>query len=284
VSGYDPDFGPHPSPELIGQLLDALIAQTPFRCIMTYGMLNGLDATFAAAQTRGLKVTAIIWLDTDAAVNANSIALGIEKAKQYPNTITRLSCGSEVRTRHGAAIAEPIIHDCITQVKTAGVVQPLTSIDTWWQYCNESINCQPRAIAAELDWIGVNIFPWWEDKYSGLYPCTSAAQAADFHIARLQGVMALYPGKEVVPTELGWPALPSGYTETNIYTGQQCGVASQANQSLVVQQTLAKLIEDGYPGTIFSAFREPYKARVEGPEGPGWGICEGVSPYTCHWP
>jgi hypothetical protein len=69
VSGHDPATGPHPSAALIEELLDRLVQQTGFRCIMTYGVLNGLDAAFAAAQARGLQVIAIIRLDTDPAIN-----------------------------------------------------------------------------------------------------------------------------------------------------------------------------------------------------------------------
>ena len=53
-AGYNPNTGPHPSAALIQQLLDRLIQQTSTKCIMTYGVLNGLDATFAAARQRGI--------------------------------------------------------------------------------------------------------------------------------------------------------------------------------------------------------------------------------------
>lgn len=170
VDGYDPVDGPHPSPQLIDTLLDNLINQAGFRCIMTYGVLNGLDYTFEAAQTRGMKVIAILWLDTDPAVNEASITRGIEKAKQYPDTILRLSCGSEVRVRHGAAVAEPIVRGCVDRLKQADVTQPVTSIDTWWGWCNEARPCQRWGLADDLDWIGINVFPWWENRYSGLFP------------------------------------------------------------------------------------------------------------------
>jgi exo-beta-1,3-glucanase (GH17 family) len=62
VGNINPDYGAHPSHELIDTLLDTLVKETRFRCIMTYGVLNGLDYTFAAAEKRKLKVIAIIWL------------------------------------------------------------------------------------------------------------------------------------------------------------------------------------------------------------------------------
>jgi len=56
VAKLNPDYGTHPSKELIDELLDKLVKQTPFRCIMTYGVMNGLEHTFAAAEARHLKV------------------------------------------------------------------------------------------------------------------------------------------------------------------------------------------------------------------------------------
>lgn len=280
VRGYNPNTGPHPSQQLIEKLLNKLIQQTSFRCIMTYGVLNGLDYIFEAAQVRGIKVISIIWLDADVTVNDLSIEGGINAAKTYPDTIIRLSCGSEVRTRHGTAL-DDVILDCIERLRVSGVSQPITTIDTWWEWCNHSWPCQRSNFSDVVDWVGINVFPWWENKFSGLFPCTTAAEAADFHIARLQDVMAVYSNKQVILTEFGWPAGPRGYSETNQFTGQTCGVASNFNQNLVIRDTIAKLDTHGWSGVVFEAFREAWKVNTEGPVGPFWGICTGIPPYRC---
>ena len=54
VGNITPDYGAHPPRELIDALLDKLVKETRFRCIMTYGVLNGLDYTFASAEERKL--------------------------------------------------------------------------------------------------------------------------------------------------------------------------------------------------------------------------------------
>jgi exo-beta-1,3-glucanase (GH17 family) len=272
VQGYDAEWGPHPLPDLIAELLDATLAHTGADCIQTYGVLNGLDATFEAARVRDVKVIAIVWLDTSASANATSIAKGIEVARAYAGTIVRISCGSEVRVRHGAAVAEPIIRDCLTRMRAAGVTQPLTSIDTWWGWCNERWPCGVWPLASDLDWIGINVFPWWENKFSGLFPCTSAENAAAFHLARLQDVAARYPDLHVILTEYGWPAGPDGYSEQNMFTGQRCGIASAANQHVVTETTRQLLIENGRSGVVFEAVREPWKERYEGLIGGYWGL------------
>jgi len=281
VDGLNPNWPPYPSPALVDHLMDIVVQRTGFKCILIYGVLNGQDYAVDSAHTRGLKVIASMWLGTDPTVNAQSIAAGIAKAKQFPDTIIRLSCGVETRNSLGAGAAEPIIQKCLSQVKAAGVTQPVTAIDTWWQWCNENINCQQRALYSKVDWIGVNIYPWWENKYSGLYTCTTAAQAADFHLARLATIRARYPGMSVMLSEFGWPAGPEGYTEANINTGERCGVAGEANQRLVIISSIAKLDQNGIDFSLFEAFREPWKTG-EGPVGPWWGICDGTAPYACH--
>jgi exo-beta-1,3-glucanase (GH17 family) len=250
---------------------------------MTYGVLHGLDYTFQAARTRGLRVIAILWLDTDAHTNTRSIARGIRAAKAYPETIIRLSCGSEVRTRHGN-IHNDTIRECMHRLRAAGVRQPITSIDTWWVWCNQSWPCQAAALAAEVDWIGINVYPWWENKFSERFPCTTAARAPTFHVARMQNVRARYPGKEVILTEFGWPAGPKGYGEVNQVTGQSCGVASIQNQQQVLRRTFAKLARKGWSGVAFEAFREPWKKAAEGPVGRYWGICRSAPTYSCKAP
>lgn len=276
AAGYDAEFGPHPPPHVIDALLDQARGSTGLNCIQTYGVLNGLDYAFHAAAARGMKVIAIIWLNDLAAVNDASIAKGIEVARAHTGTIVRVSCGSEVRTRLGPAVAEPIVQNCLTRLRAAGVTQPLTAIDTWWEWCNRAWPCQVRAISTQVDWIGINVFPWWENRYSGLFPCTTAAEADEFHIARLQDVSARYPSRHIVLTEFGWPAGPNGYSEANERTGQRCGVASEDNQRDVFEATIERLTALNFWGTAFAAVREPWKARPEGPVGPYWGLIGGA--------
>jgi exo-beta-1,3-glucanase (GH17 family) len=280
VKGLNPDYGPHPSKAQIEQLLDVLLEKTPFRCIMTYGVLNGLDATFAAAEARGIKVIAILWLDDDVAVNSASIAHGIALARTYPNTIIKLSCGSEVRTRHGNALDGEIIR-CLDAMREAKVPQPVTTIDTWWEWCNRAAPCQQTVFANRVDWIGTNIFPWWENKHAGVHSCTPAERAADFHVRRLNEIRRTYPGAEVILTEFGWPYAPEGGTEVNVRTGEHCGIAGRRQQALVIRSTLEKLAENRWSSVIFEAFSEPWKSQKEGLFGGSWGICTGESPYEC---
>ena len=280
VGELTPSYGPPPSKELIETLLDQLIAQTPYRCIMTYGVMDGLEQIFPAAEARQLKVISIIWLDNDVVTNTRSIANGIEMAKAYPYTIIKLSCGSEVRTRHNKKFDGEILR-CMDSLRSAGVSQPITTIDTWWEWCDRKAKCRKNAFANKVDWIGTNIFPWWENKFSGVHPCTTAEQAADYHINRLTDLHKAYPGKEIIVTEFGWPNGPEGGSEINDHTGQHCGIANKANQSLFVQTTFKKLAEKKWSGVVFEAFSEIWKPGSESLFGSYWGVCQGEPPYSC---
>jgi exo-beta-1,3-glucanase (GH17 family) len=280
VGKLNPDFGAHPSKELIDQLLDRLVKETRFRCIMTYGVLNGLDYIFKAAKARHLKVIAILWLDKDLTVNSESISKGIEVAKAFPETIIKLSCGSEVRTRHGYAFDNEISR-CIDSLRKAGVNQPITTIDIWWEWCNRSLECAKTNFGTQVDWIGINVFPWWENKYSGIHTCIPAKKAADFHIERIEQIRRVYPEKEVILTEFGWPNGPKNGTEINKHTGQHCGIANKQNQDLVINSTFKKLADRKWSGVVFEAFSENWKPNNEGNFGNYWGICQGSAPYSC---
>ena len=282
VGDINPHYGAHPSKALINELLDTLIKQTPFRCIMTYGVLNGLDVTFAAAKARHLKVIAILWLDDNPEVNTQSINKGIEVAKVYPETIIKLSCGSEVRTRHGYKF-DGEISRCIDALRKAGVSQPITTIDTWWEWCNRSQPCHENQFSKQVDWIGINIFPWWENRHADLFPCVDANAAADFHLARWLEVKKANPKKEVIITEFGWVSAPEGRGQINLKTKKECGIASQKNQQLVLQSTFKKLAEKKVSAVAFEAFSENWKANnEEGDFGRFWGLCDSTPPYTCH--
>jgi exo-beta-1,3-glucanase (GH17 family) len=284
IAGYDPQYGPFPNQATLNSLMGYIVNEAGFHCVLIYGTVRDFDWTYQAARDHGMKAIAVIWLDGDTTANRDLIAQGIQTAKMYPDTIVRLSCGNEVRQRLGAAAAEPIIRDCINQVKAAGVTQPVGTIDIWWDLCNEKWPCQPWAFAKDLDWIGTNIHAWFENQYSGLFPCIPADQAADFTVGRFQAIRSMYPGKEVILTEFGWPAGPNGYTQVNQITGQKCGVASEANQQLVIQQTLIRLNQQGLPAVVFEAFREPYLARSLGPAAAYFGICAGTGPQFCAYP
>jgi exo-beta-1,3-glucanase (GH17 family) len=278
VDSLNPDYGDVVNQDVIDNLLDVLTSQTPFRCIMTYGVTQGLEKIFPSAKKRGLRVIAILWIDNDPLVNTASISIGIALARQYPETIIRLSCGSETRTRHHYAFDSETLR-CLDALREAKVQQPIGVIDTWWEWCNRERPCHQNLFSQKVDWVGINVFPWWENQYSGFFPCTTAQQAAVFHLARWREVARTHPEKEVILTEFGWPSAPLNNKAHHLKT-KECGIASQKNQQQVISETFAEFEQHHITAVAFEAFSEKWKAK-EDAVGQFWGICAGTLPYTC---
>jgi exo-beta-1,3-glucanase (GH17 family) len=282
VNQLSPYKGDVPNAELIGKLLDTLIKQTPFRCIMTYGVLHGLEAIFPAAKQRDLKVISILWLDKDKTENSKSISHGIALARQYPETIIRLSCGSEVRTRNDYSLDDET-ERCLKALREAEVPQPIGVNDTWWEWCNRTSPCHKNHFSDQVDWIGINIFPWWENRYFDTFLCLSAEKAADFHLARWQDVTNANPTKEVIVTEFGWPSGPKDQSQVRLKTNKSCGVANRKKQQHVIETTFKKFAEKQVAGIAFEAFSEIWKPAVNDNNVEHfWGLCDNMPPYTCH--
>ncbi|UOA07092.1 exo-beta-1,3-glucanase [Methylobacter sp. S3L5C] len=282
VNQLSPHQGNAPSAELIGILLDTLIKQTPFRCIMTYGVLDGLEAIFPAAKQRDFKVIAILWLDENKTKNSESISQGIALAQQYPETIIRLSCGSEVRTRNAYSLDDETDR-CLKALREAKVTQPIGVNDTWWEWCNQTSPCQKNHFSDQVDWIGINIFPWWENRFFDDLFCLSSEQAADFHLARWQDVTNANPTKEVIVTEFGWPSGPKDQPQIGLKTNKSCGIANREKQQHVIETTFKKFAEKQVTGIAFEAFSEIWKPTVTDSNFEHfWGLCDNMPPYTCH--
>jgi len=71
VNQLTPNYGATPNAEIIDTLLDTLIKETPFRCIMSYGVLNGLEAIFPAAKnavSKSLRFCGLIKTNSSTAI------------------------------------------------------------------------------------------------------------------------------------------------------------------------------------------------------------------------
>jgi exo-beta-1,3-glucanase (GH17 family) len=120
--------------------------------------------------------------------------------------------------------------------------------------------------------------------YSGVWPCNTPATAPQITLSNHKTLKALYSGKQVVLTEFGWAAAATGTSikvQANVITGQQCGVANDANQKALVQAMIDLYRTEGLPCNTFEAYREPWKGTSDEDVNRYWGICLGTSPYTC---
>ena len=210
-----------------------------------------------------------------------------------------MSCGVELRTSlennrvtNSDQIADKETQRCIKKMRAASV-KNIGAIETWWQWCNRQYSPATNSctshwdISSRLDWIGINVYPWWENKFSGFFPCTRASKAAKFVVDRVRNVRKAHRkvrksnGLKYIVTEHGWPAGPRNHRETNQrFPHLACGLASPGNQRKVLRATRDKLKKRGWSGVLFQAFREPFK-EVEGEVGPYWGMCRSKPPFKC---
>jgi exo-beta-1,3-glucanase (GH17 family) len=220
--------------------------------------------------------------------NSGMINEAIKAIRAYPDTIVAVSCGNELG--HTAGLTSAVVSavgQCVRQLKSAGISQPIGNIDTYYSWCNKNereCNNPWSAMANQVDWIGLNDYAYFSNIYSGIWPCTPPNRAAQQTMENHQRVMRLYQNKPVVLTETGWPTAPSGTTimnTPNYVTGQQCGPANDANQKATVQSLINLYRSKQYPMNLFSAFKEAWKGATSQHIETQWGICDGTYPYTC---
>lgn len=288
---FSPETGPYspmngdvvPS-DHVDKLLDALVSQSNFQCIATYRVTNGNDYVTPAAKARGLKVILGIWIDGDSVAETNNnINRGIELAKQYEDTVIGVSCGSEMRVRHSKEIAERMTFDCINRVRAAGVKQPIGVRDLWFDWCDAQTPCaQWSTMSGKVDWIGVNIFPFWENWFTRT--CITPEETPQFHLTIYQQMQSIYPDKMIMVTEFGWPGGGTFQYPNLDPPPVGCADTTDENQQIVVRETLKVFRDNKVPCVLFQAFRSKWKANQEGTVGAYWGLCEGEASMNCTFP
>ncbi|KAL0489925.1 hypothetical protein AKO1_005457 [Acrasis kona] len=208
-------------------------------------------------------------------------------AKAYPDTIVGIACGNELGSTSGLNWNTIYtVQTCVNALKAAGLSQPIGVIDTYDSWCSNGANgcSQWSAMAAiNIDWIGANIYPYWDNVYSGADSCNTASSAAAMTMTHHKNLISRYD-VPVVVTEFGWPGAPAGQTflnQANYVTGEQCGVCNDANQKVMVQNMIDLYRNTGLPCNTFEAFREAWKSSSSIAPESNWGVCLGTSPYTC---
>jgi hypothetical protein len=158
VNNLSPNSGPLPDATLINTLMDTLMNQTLFRCIIIDD-LSGIYTTIVqAANTRGIKVFGTVFISADFKANGD-IAEAARLANTYPNTIIGISCGSEVAYRNkDLSGTATVVQSCIQQLRTGGVQQPIGYTDTFSSWCNLNewpCNNGYYAVYNNVDFVGL---------------------------------------------------------------------------------------------------------------------------------
>lgn len=217
-------------------------------CVRTYATDNGLDQVPAIAQRLGIKVLQGLWLGRDRQKNRIQIDTAIALARRNPDAISGIVVGNEVLLR-GELAAEDIAA-VLREVKGA-TGMPVTYADVWEFWLRN------RELAAAVDFITIHILPYWED-----FPI--AADIAAAHVDDIRSrVAAIFPGKEILIGEVGWPS--AGRM-------REGALPSRSNQAHVLEEVMARARAKNYRVNLIEAFDQPWKRYLEGTVGGYWGV------------
>lgn len=231
---------------------------------------------------------------------ASQIDSGIYLAKQFPDTVVGISCGSEVRLRWYAGVANREVAECIRRVRAAGVVQPVGSQATWVEWCDEAFLNEPsfghppcrrwEPIASLVDVLFVTSYAFWENRApTARFPCILPHTSAAFHVETLRNVASTYPDKLVILSEFGWPGGDGGVETLDELSERKCrdvggSRVGAVHQDTVARTTLCRCAQEGLSCILFSSHKEPWKLAVEGGAASHWGFCDADPPYRCSLP
>ncbi|MEO1525892.1 MAG: glycosyl hydrolase family 17 protein [Planctomycetota bacterium] len=236
----------HPLPSAIEQ--DVETASKVARAIRTYTVQSSsyLIAEFCEENYVDCMVGA--WIGPARWQNDAQIERLIHLANSGNDRIKAVIVGNEVLHRGDCEEAQLV--DYVKTVKRE-VDQPVAVADTWKAWVEH-----PN-LAAEVDIVGVQIYPFWE----GL-PIDGAAE---YTLKRVRDVQEACPGKRVILTEFGWPT-----------DGDALGQAepSPENAARYFREVIPLLEEAAIEYFYFALWDEKWKVGAEGGVGAHWGVFE----------
>ncbi len=244
-------------PDQIDRQFEALAVSTG--CLRTYSVGQGLDKAPEMARKHGLKLLMGIWLGRNRADNAAEISKAIELGKEYPDVIRAIVVGNEVLLRRDLPVEE--LAAAIAEVRAnAGV--PVTYADVW-EFWERNV-----PLADGIDFVTVHILPYWEDDPVGV-------DDAKAHVADIRRhVGTLFPGREIVIGETGWPS--AGRMRED-------ALPSPSNQARYLSDIIALSKENGWDYNLIEAKDQPWKRQLEGTVGGHWGIFDDALGLKFAW-
>jgi exo-beta-1,3-glucanase (GH17 family) len=221
-------------------------------CIRTYATDLGLDQIPELAAKVGLKVIQGIFLDRNRQKNLTQISTGIRLATEYPGTIIALVVGNEVLLRKEMTASD--LAATIRSIK-ARVAVPVTYADVWELWLTN------RELYDAVDFITIHILPYWEN-----VPIRAEFAAAHADAIRRR-IASVFPGKEILIGEIGWPS------EGRM---RESALPSRTNQARVVSEVLDLARRENFRVNLFEAYDESWKREIEGTVGGSWGLFDSV--------
>ena len=175
----------------------------------------------------------------------------IELATAYRDIVVAVNVGNEclVDWNDHMVPVETVI-EYVKQVKAA-IEQPVTVADNYQWWATEG-----AALARELDFIGLHVYPVWEGK--------DIDEGMSYTIANVEEVKAALPNAKIVITEAGWASEASEFGER----------AGEEKQKRYTEEMLAWAAVMNITTFIFEAFDENWKGNPDNPLGAEkhWGM------------
>jgi exo-beta-1,3-glucanase (GH17 family) len=229
-----------------GQVQELIAAVGPYtKWIRTYGTGNGLNHVGRSAHKFELKVAIGAWISSNLEANEREIEAVIRLAQRGEADI--IIVGTEVLLRGDIDAARLIAY--ITRVQTAVPGVLVSTADA-----HGVLVSQPGVVAA-CDVILANFYPYWEG--------VGIDRAVRTLHQQYRALQAAYPHKEIFVGETGWPSC-----------GEPVGdaVPSPENATSYFMNFVSWARAEGVEYFYFEALDEPWKARLEGPQGACWGV------------
>ena len=275
--GQHPDRGDgavNPSDKEILEDLQILSRQTDFKLIRLYDSQVNSEAVLRLIETNNLQIKVLLgaWLDAEVSnpncpwrkepypadvlarnksKNAAEVGRAIRLANQYSNTVVAVAVGNEALVDwNDHMVPEGSVISYVRKVKKS-IRQPVTVADNynWWAL-------HGAALAKELDFVSVHIYPVWEGK--------DIEAAMPFSIANLEAVRKALPQSRLVITEAGWATVASEFGPR----------ASEENQRRYYHDLFAWADKMNITTFFFEAFDEDWKGNPSDPLGAEkhWGL------------
>lgn len=250
--GQDPNSGIFPTEEELRE--DITLISKLSNSVRTYGITESLNMIPQICQDVGVDCYPGAWISKDVAANEKEIQSLIQVANKNLSHVKGLVIGNEVLAE--GDLAEEELIGYIMEVKEKTNI-PVGTAESWsiWQ--------EHPMLAEAVDFISVNIHPYWEG-------ISSKDRSIDDYLFTAWDVFSIlgkleksYPEKRIIIGEAGWP------TE-----GEKNGeaVPSEEYQKEFLLQFL--LLNQSYEVEyfFFEAFDEKWKEKSEGSVGAHWGL------------
>ena len=183
--------------------------------------------------------------------NREEVDRAIQLANRYPEIVIAVAVGNEALVEwndHMVPVESVIRH--VRRTKNA-VKVPVTVADNydWWAK-------HGAALAREVDFVSVHIYPQWEEK--------DIDEAMAYGIANMEAVRKALPDSRLVITEAGWATTASEFGAR----------ASEAKQRRYYRELFKWASDMNITTFFFEAFDESWKGDPDNPLGAEkhWGL------------